>query len=163
MKTAHFEHSSLRERIVEHVFVGKILKNLWTRDVFNVEVLRSEFDAHGYDLVLSRGDLIRHIQLKTGTHNRPVNVSVSSGLADKPSGCVIWIKVDDDLNMGPYFWYGSPPGKALPDMNAYDSPKRATHNSAGDRPERKNHRSVPGKKFEKIDNFDELLMILLGV
>jgi hypothetical protein len=32
----------------------------------NVEVLRSEFDAHGYDLVLARGHTVRHIQLKTG-------------------------------------------------------------------------------------------------
>ena len=162
MKTAHFEHSSLRERIIEHVLVGEILKRLWIRNVVDVEVLRSEFDAHGYDLVLSRGDLVRHIQLKTGTQNRPGKVSVSSGLAEKPSGCVIWIKVDDSLEMGPYFWFGSPPGKRLRDIGKYPFPRRATHNSAGERPERKNHRLVPGRDFDKIGSFDELLLALLG-
>jgi len=31
-----------------------------------VEVLRSEFDAHGYHLVMARGPIVRHIQFKTG-------------------------------------------------------------------------------------------------
>ncbi len=31
-----------------------------------VEVLRSEFDAHGYHLVMARGPFVRHIQFKTG-------------------------------------------------------------------------------------------------
>jgi hypothetical protein len=162
VKAAHFEHSSLRERIVEHIFVGETLKRLWVRGVMDVEVLRSEFDAHGYDLILSRGHLVRHIQFKTGTQNRPLKVSVSSGLADKPSGCIIWIKVDDDLEMGPYFWFGSSPGKPLPDVSAYPFPKRPTHNSKGKRPERKNHRLIPGRDFKMIQDLDGLLGALLG-
>jgi hypothetical protein len=162
VKTAHYEHSSLRERIVEHVFVGETLKKLWTKGVVDVEVLRSEFDAHGYDLVLSRGHLVRHIQFKTGTKNRPEKVSVSTGLADKPSGCVIWIKVDDDLEMGPYFWFGSAPGTALPSISNYPLPRRPTHNSTGVRPERRNHRLVPGKDFRRLESLDELLSALLG-
>jgi len=63
----HSTHSTLRERIVEHVFVGEALRTLWRRGIVDVEVLRPEFDAHGYDLVIARGDIIRHIQLKTGT------------------------------------------------------------------------------------------------
>jgi hypothetical protein len=41
-----------------------VLRALWCRGVFDVEVLRSEFDAHGYDLVMARGRIVRHIQLK---------------------------------------------------------------------------------------------------
>src|SRR6516225_10227419 len=82
-------HSTLRERIVEHVFVGEALRRLWQRNVIDVEVLRSEFDAHGYDLVLSRGHVVRHIQFKTG-QKKPRNVTVPLQLADKPSGCVVW-------------------------------------------------------------------------
>ena len=52
----HFVYSTLRERIVEHVFVGDVLRTLWKRDVTDVEILRPEFDAHGYDVVMSRGD-----------------------------------------------------------------------------------------------------------
>jgi hypothetical protein len=40
-----FVHSTLRERIVEHVFVGDVLRTLWKRGVTDVEILRPEFDA----------------------------------------------------------------------------------------------------------------------
>ena len=60
-------HSTLRERVVEHVFVGEALRALWKQRIRAVEVLRSEFDAHGYDLVMARGPIVRHIQFKTGT------------------------------------------------------------------------------------------------
>ena len=39
---AHFRHSVLRERIVEHVFIGEVLRRLWVRGITDVEVLRSE-------------------------------------------------------------------------------------------------------------------------
>lgn len=50
---AHFRQSTLRERIVEHIFIGDALRVFWQRDITNVEVLRSDFDAHEYDLVMS--------------------------------------------------------------------------------------------------------------
>ncbi len=50
---SHYLNSTLRERIVEHVFVGETLRTLWQLGVTDVEVLRSEFDAGGYDLVMS--------------------------------------------------------------------------------------------------------------
>lgn len=46
----HYAQSTLRERIVEHVFLLDALRRLWQRKVTEVEVLRSEFDAGGYDL-----------------------------------------------------------------------------------------------------------------
>lgn len=33
--------------------VGDVLRALWRRGVTDVEVLRPEFDAHGYDIVLT--------------------------------------------------------------------------------------------------------------
>lgn len=71
MADHHSTHSTLRERVVEHVFVGEALRTLWRWGVVNVEVLRSEFDAHGYDLVMARRRIVRHIQFKTGTSRRP--------------------------------------------------------------------------------------------
>ena len=65
MTDANFIHSTLPERIVEHLFVGEILRALWCRGITDVEVLRSEFDAHEYDIVLARGPVVRHVQLKT--------------------------------------------------------------------------------------------------
>ncbi len=111
---AHHLHSSLREKIVEHVFVGEALRALWRRGIFGVEVLRGEFNAHGYDLVMGRGKVVRHIQFKTGVRDKPRRVSVASVLADKPSGCVIWIQVDNGLDMRCFWWLGAEPGEALP-------------------------------------------------
>jgi hypothetical protein len=88
-----FTHSTLRERIVKHVFGGDILRTLWRLGVTDVEVLRPEFDAHGYDVVMSRGAIVRHVQLKTQAKGK---VSVGRALAEKPSGCVVWIGIDKD-------------------------------------------------------------------
>ena len=61
--------------------------------VTDVEILRSEFDAHGYDVVMSRGPVVRHVQLKTQASGK---ISVGRALAEKPSGCVVWIGLDKD-------------------------------------------------------------------
>lgn len=161
-ESAHYQYSILRERIVEHVFVGDALRTLWRRGVVDVEILRPEFDAHGYDLVMARGPIVRHIQFKTGTSPKPADVSVSQTLAEKPSGCVIWIRVAADLEMGPFFWFGAAPGMPLPAIDGYPNPLRATHNKEGVRPFRKNHRLVPGEIFRQLANLDELLKTLFG-
>jgi hypothetical protein len=160
--SAHFLNSTLRERIVEHVFVGDALRTLWRCGVFDIEVLRSEFDAHGYDLVMARGRIVRHIQFKTGTTQKPGHVSVAQALADKPSGCVIWIRVGDDLGMGPFFWFGGNPGEPLPEIAGYPNPLRATHNKDGVRPPRQNHRAVPGTEFRRLATLREVLDRLFG-
>lgn len=159
---AHFRNSTLRERIIEHVFVGDALRTLWHQGVVDVEVLRSEFDAHGYDLVMARGRTVRHIQFKTGTTPKPGQVSVSQALAEKPSGCVIWIRVTADLGMGPFFWFGGTPGEPLPPIADYPHPLRPTHTKAGLRPPRQNHRTVPAAAFHRLDALPEVLGALFG-
>ncbi len=160
--TAHFENSTLRERIVEHVFVGEALRALWRRGVVDVEVLRSEFDAYGYDLVLARGPVVRHVQLKTGTSKKPGDISIALSLAGKPSGCVLWIQISRALDLGPFFWFGGRPGDPLPVLDAYASPMRATRKKGGERPPRKNHRLVPGEKFRRLEKIDQVLEALFG-
>jgi hypothetical protein len=155
-------YSTLRERIVEHAFVGDALRFLWRNGVVDVEVLRSEFDAHGYDLVMAQGRVVRHIQFKTGTSKKPGDVSVSLALADKPSGCVIWIRVTEHLDMGPFFWFGGAPGEPLPPMDGYEIPLRATHNKKGERPPRRNHRLVPSTRFEELEKMEDVLTRLFG-
>ncbi len=156
----NFTHSTLRERIVEHVFVGEVLTTLWRRGVLNVEILRPEFDAHGYDVVMSRGPVVRHVQLKTQAAGK---VSVGRALAEKPSGCVVWIALDKaTLKLGPYLWFGGEPGKPLPDISTYPNPARTTHNALGTRPIRKNHHSLPSSAFEKLSTLDEVVVRLFG-
>jgi hypothetical protein len=152
----------LREKIVEHAFVGDALRALWRRGVFDVEVMRSELDAHGYDVVMGRDKIVRHIQFKAGIRDKPQGVSVSSALADKPSGCVIWIQVDNGLNMKRFWWFGAGPKEPLPPLGDRIS-KRIRRTKEGVRPLRKKHRIVNGSKFRPIGTLDEVLETLFGV
>ena len=42
-----FTHSTVGARIVEHNFVGDVLRKLWQPGPTDVEIRRPEFDAHG--------------------------------------------------------------------------------------------------------------------
>jgi hypothetical protein len=155
----HFTHSTLRERIVEHVFVGDVLRTLWRRGVTDVEILRSEFDAHGYDVVMSRGSVVRHIQFKT-QKDRAIKVSLALG--EKPSGCVIWIGIDEHLNLKHFRWFGGLPGQPLPEIKDFKVAQRETRNKAGERPDRRNHRMVPKRAFQVLETIDDVIEHLFG-
>jgi hypothetical protein len=155
MSELDYTHSTLRERIVEHIFVGDALRALWRRGVTDVEVLRSEFDAYGYDLVFTRGSIVRHIQLRT---QKDRDIKVSLALGDKPSGCVIWSGIDEHLNLKHFRWFGGLPGQPLPEIKNLKLVRRETHNKAGKQPERRNHRIVPKRAFE----MDDVLTKLFG-
>jgi hypothetical protein len=49
---SHYAESSVRENLVEHVFLGELLRGLWRKNVRDLEVLRPEVDSGGYDLAL---------------------------------------------------------------------------------------------------------------
>ena len=156
-------HSVLRERIVEHLFVGEVLRRLWIRGVRDVEILRSEFDAGGYDLVMSRRDLVRHIQFKTTMRGSKVEgTNVSLRLAERPSGCVIWIVPTPDLRFDSYLWFGDEAGCPLPDITAMPIAKHTKSNSKGTKLPRQNLRTVARRNFAPIPSLDDLLARLLG-
>jgi hypothetical protein len=156
-------HSTLRERTVEHVFVGDALRLLWRRGVTDVEVLRSEFDAGGYDLVMSYRKIVRHIQFKTvSVDGKAASVKINLKLAEKPSGCVIWMVVTPALEIQSYLWFGGKPGEPLPDIRDWDIAKHAKGDANGVKLERPNHRVVPRRQFERLDTLDEVLEKLFG-
>ncbi len=107
----------LREKIIEHLFVGQLLQSLWQRGESDIEVLKAEFDTGGYDLVVSVGSIIRHIQLKTKlVHAKSREVSIHTSLSHKPSGCVLWIIVSQALHMEKFLFFGNEAGAPLPDI-----------------------------------------------
>ncbi len=88
----HTEFSAYREHLVEHLFMAELLQAAWLRRQPLVEVMRSEVDMYGYDLVLARGSVVRHVQLKASTHNtKTAFQKVNIRLAEKPAGCLIWV------------------------------------------------------------------------
>ncbi|WP_407522711.1 hypothetical protein [Methylobacterium oryzisoli] len=159
----NFLYSTLRERIVEHVFIGDALRRLWQLGITDVEVLHSEFDAGGYDLVMSYRKVVRHIQLKTTlSSGKAANTKLSLKLAEKPSGCAIWIIVSPDLMIESFLWFGGLPGEPLPDLSAMKTAKHSKGNADGVKTERPNHRVVPRGRFEVLSSLDLVLARLFG-
>ena len=162
-ETSHYLYSTLRERIVEHVFVGDALRWLWQRNVTDVEVLRSEFDAGGYDLVMSYRKIVRHIQFKTTMINgKAASIKASLKLMDKPSGCIICIIVTPELVLHSYLWLGGPPGQPLPYIQDMRVARHTKANAEGKKAERPDHRIVPRGRFERLGSLDEVLERLFG-
>jgi hypothetical protein len=160
---AHFLNSALRERIVEHVFVGDALRHLWKLGVTDIEVLRSEFDAGGYDLVMSYRKVVRHIQFKAVTKDSKTNeVTVNLKLMEKPSGCVIWIVVSRELKLESFYWLGGPPGEPLPDISGLKLAKQVRANADGIKLEKPNFRRVPRVRFDPLEKLDDVLERLFG-
>jgi hypothetical protein len=159
----HSFNSTLRENIIEHLFSGEILRRLWQIGIVDAEILKCDFDAGGYDLVLTCRHVIRHIQLKgsrAGGARSEVNVNVR--LSEKPSGCVIWIVIDDDLNFKSFLWFGHQPGKPLPDLSEMTVVKHEKGNAQGIKALRPGHKLVKRNKFVPVETIDSLLSHMLG-
>ncbi|MGO4304476.1 hypothetical protein [Cupriavidus sp. RAF12] len=119
----HSIHSVLRERIVEHLFVGQALQRLWQVGITDAEVLRSEFDAGGYDLVMSYRNLVRHIQLKVPVVDATTSkITANLKLQKRPCGCVLWILVRPCLTIDSYRWFGARLGSRFRPLTKRRSP-----------------------------------------
>jgi hypothetical protein len=149
-------YSSLRERIVEHLFLGEVLRTLWRAKAFTTEVSRAESDAFGYDIAIEFDNIIRHVQLKANKR-RPKTISVKKSLAQKPSGCVVWIQLDEKLNLGPDLWFGGRPGARLPSLNDYPASKKIRPDKKLERLYRQNHVDVPSSEFDDISDISQLV------
>jgi hypothetical protein len=162
---SHFLRSSLREKVIEHLFLGELLRHLWRDGVREIGVLRSEVDNCGYDVVLECGGKWRHVQLKASHLNaKTTRVPVNVGLAQAPSGCVIWILFDSNtLQLGPYLWLGGPPSTPLGNEYLGERVGRRTRpDRQGVKRDRPNIRSVPRSKFECLETIAEVARSLFG-
>ena len=55
----HFEHSSFREKLIEHLFIGEMLKLSWLKDDCQFEGMKLEVDNAGCDIVLEENNVFR--------------------------------------------------------------------------------------------------------
>lgn len=154
----HYLRSSYREKLIEHLFVGELLKFGWLRELEGFEVLSPEVDDSGYDVVIEYGRVVRHVQLKSSLASGRANgQNIQLALMNKPSGCVVWIVFDPDtLKFEQFLFFGSAPGEALPDISDFPIAKRPTPNAEGIKPERSNHRRIARGKFQVIQSIEDL-------
>src|SRR5436305_10890185 len=138
--SAHSYDSNLREQALGHIFLGQLLAFMWRHDRRDIEVLKSEVDRGGYDVVLEANDVIRHVQLKSSFRGAKVRaVDVSTKLLRKPGGCILWLEFDrESLAIERFYWFGGKAGDGLPDLGARVS-RHSKGNSEGEKNERPVH------------------------
>jgi hypothetical protein len=157
--------SSFYEQLVEHVFISEILQEAWYRHRETVEVLRSEVDASGYDVVLECNGVLRHVQLKTSVDGgRTGSQKVNVALAEKPSVWLLRAEVPEAcrIRLG-YRFFGGGPGKPLPPLDNFRVARHTKANSTGMKAERPAIRVVPKGSFDRISNLGDLLQRLFGI
>jgi hypothetical protein len=143
---SHYADSSAREKLVEHVFLGELLRGLWRKNVRDLEILRPEVDSGGYDLALDCRGIVRHVQLKSSHRDaKRAAITANVKLIDRPSACILWIYFDPDtLLLGPFLWFGGAPGAKISPLGE----KVATHtkhNAEREKSLRIGHRVVAKK------------------
>ena len=157
------EHSVLREKVIEHTFLAELSRTLLLDLAMPFEVLRSEFDAFGYDIIVEANRVLRHVQLKATTSaGARANVDVQVALANKPGGCVVWIFVDPaTLKLGPFLWFGGEPGHRLPDLGER-SVRHTRGDSTGEKKVRSGLRRLPKGMFTRLDSIEQLAIAMFG-
>lgn len=154
--------SSAIAKIIEYQLLGDLGAELLLRGAV-LEVLRSDVDAFGHDVVLEVGGKVRHVQLKTKVEGgKTREVSCHTALGRKPSGCIVWITYDPETYRAvEYACFGGLPGQVLSDIGDVFT-KRSTPTGDGSRPLRTQHRDVAYSKFKKMKEVGELADWLFG-
>ncbi len=162
---SQFRYSSLREKILEHLFIGELLRCLWRLGRRDIELLRAEVDFRGYDLALECNGCLRYIQLKS-THRGSAarSVTAQAALEDKRrSACIIWIRFDPStMELGPFLWFGGGPGRPIPPLgDELARHTRADH--TGMKTFRPNLRVIKKGRFRELSTIEEVARELFGV
>ena len=154
----HFYHSSFRERLIEHLFIGELLKFSWQQDDCSLEISKPEVDSKGYDLIAELNQVIRHIQLKsTFTGSKTSVQKIHQALGSKPSGCVIWIYFDKNtLELGPFLFFGSNGGGPIQPLEEFPVAKHNKADSKGVKALRPNIHVIRKGQFTRFDSIREI-------
>ncbi len=163
--SSHSKHSAHREKLVEHLVLGEVLKASWLAGQKELEVLKPEVDAAGYDVLIEAGGIVRYVQLKSSFRgSRTSRQNVHSKLAEKPGGCVLWVFFDrDTLELGPFLWLGGRPGERLPELSTFRSAKHTKGDAQGVKKKRPALKVVPKGQFNKLESVREVLEALFGI
>lgn len=162
MLEKHYLNSSYREKLIEHLFVGELLKISWIAGPCSIEIAKPEVDYQGYDLIAEENGLIRHIQLKASYLNaKTASQKVHTALASKPSGCVVWIHFNArTLDLGPFLFFGDVAGMPLPDLSGHKVAKHTKGDAQGVKAERPSIRVINRGQFKRYDTVEELYHVL---
>jgi hypothetical protein len=152
----HYLKSSFREKLIEHLFIGELLKLSWLDGSCSLEIAKPEVDYQGYDLIAEEKGIIRHIQLKTShLEAKAVKQKVHVALTTKPSGCVVWVFFNEKtMEPGPYLFFET---HGLPlSLDGLKIAKHTKADSKGVKAERAEIREIPKSKFTKYETVAQI-------
>jgi hypothetical protein len=160
-------HSTSFELLAKSYFLSEMLQEMWFRRHQLVDVLHSQVDAFGYDLVLTTAHVTRHVQLKTrrkGGSNSSLDLNIQ--LETLPSACVILMDWRAPTSSTPfqvdYRWFGGQPSDRIPSLGD----KVARHskgNAAGTKLLREQIRTISiAGHFEPVASVSALATKLFG-
>ena len=158
----HSKHSSYREKLIEHLFIGELLKLSWLKYDCQLEISKPEVDNSGYDVIAEMNGVIRHIQLKASyIGGKTAKQKIHIKLNQKQSGCVVWVYFNEDtLDLGPFYFYGGNPGEPLPSLEAATIARHTKGNQDGYKAERPEIRELNKGKFKKHDTVQAIFNVL---
>ncbi len=160
----HTLNSSYREKLIEHLLVGELLKLSWKGGDCELEIAKPEVDNAGYDLIAEQNGFVRHIQLKAShTKAKTSRQRIHVRLGTKPSGCVVWVSFDEEtLELGPFYFFGSKPGLPLPSLENARVARHTKGNRDGFKADRPNLRELNKGQFVCLDKIELLYEQLFG-
>jgi hypothetical protein len=132
------KNSHAFENMMEHVFLGELLRHMWFDRHEIVEVAKAQVDSWGYDVVLTTDSTTRYVQLKTS-----VPADVHMRLAHRDGGCVVAALPGSGADALEYRFWDASSG-----MTGLDKAKSTTYKKGQtQRNERPTHRVVPASHF----------------
>ena len=155
------ENSLYIEKTMEHLLLAKLSQVIWrSKNRGLLEIATAEIDNKGFDVVLTLGDVTRHVQLKClKLGGKRAHIDVNVGLGLKPSGCVLLCEYDpDNLEFERFRFFGSAPGKRLTKISNMPVAK-----NPGRKTLRKNVRKIPKSRFEMVATINEVIEKLFGI
>lgn len=155
-------HSVFLEKMTEQLLVAELLQERWYGLGRKVGVLRTAVDDAGYDVVLECGGILRHVQLKSSrADSTTARQTINIALADKPSGCVVWVIREENFETRRmslrYRFFGGSPGEPLPAIPATRRRKAKRRQQ-----ERPNMRTINKGQFQCVHTTQHLLELLFG-
>lgn len=105
------QNSRFFENLLEHRFLFDLRRHLVLRpEPLLLNVLKSEVDAFGFDLVLSVSERTYHVQMKTRSGAPPSNsYDLAESLWRLPNACAIWMLYDSTtIEPTTYYLLGNP-------------------------------------------------------
>jgi hypothetical protein len=150
--------------VLEHLFVGEVMRYCWLNHLPRIEMLKSQVDNSGYDIVLEANSIMRHIQLKASHVGAATpGVGINIELGNKPSGCVVWIFFEPDtLQFSHFLWFGGLPGERLANLDTFRAVTHNKRNAQGVKTERPNIRYLTKATFARLETIQDVVIELFG-